>query len=139
MTKEEFNKWKDRMAKFVVDNDFIVMARSSCRMVTVMNPITHKTGTAICHEDDEWDRNYGIVLAWCRCEGKIFPRITVRKKLSEMKNGERFYLRENKIARFIGKDKIARFIGKDKKRYVVRPEDTSMLLSIYDCEFEMVE
>ena len=60
-----------------------------------------KRGIAICHENDAFVPEIGIAYAWARYKNESIPNFTVKKKLSEMKNGDVFIAGDRKYV-FIG-------------------------------------
>ena len=93
MNKVEFANWVDEMyEKFCCDNN--VQATFFDEQITtaiVYHFKKRKIGVARCHPDDTFNREVGIAIAYARCKGFKVPKISTYKKLSEMKNGDRFY------------------------------------------------
>lgn len=101
MNMTDFMTWTHETAEGIDRNKYRVITRD--KYTIVINERNGKVGIARLHPDDERIRDYGIALAYCRCKGTEFPKITTYKKLSEMKNGDVFFWRNCKY-RYIGKN-----------------------------------
>ena len=71
-------------------------------VVQIVNMKKEKRGIAICNEDDTFDASIGIAYAWARYKKEEIPTFLIYKTLNEMKNGDVFYVGEEKRI-FIGK------------------------------------
>ena len=101
MNMNELMDWVRKTADSIDRYKFKVITRD--KYTIVINERNGKVGLARLHPNDEKIRDYGIALAYCRCTGKYFPKLTVYKKLNDMKNGEVFLWRGEKY-RYIGKN-----------------------------------
>jgi hypothetical protein len=88
-------------------------------------------GIAKCHPDDDYDYNIGIAIAYARCKGIKVPKVTICKKLSEMKNGETFKDMFGCTCKYIGENKGTYVV------YVLNYEDYYIIP--YDAKCEMVD
>lgn len=74
MTKNEFEAWVDKTY-----HDFLRSDRHRYqifeRIVVVVDRKTGKTATAKCHNDDKFDANTGIAIAFARLKGWKVPEI----------------------------------------------------------------
>ena len=71
----------------------------------------NKVGIARCHPEDKYNYKIGIAVAYAHCRGYDVPKQTDYKKLSEMKNGDKFKIKisgYNYI--YIGKDEFNRYV-----------------------------
>lgn len=78
-------------------------------VIVCYNKKTNKIGIARLHPDDKFDSKIGVVIAYARTKGYKVPKQTVYKKLSEMKNGDRFKW-SNKKYIFIGENSLDKVI-----------------------------
>lgn len=101
MQMHELLEWVHKTADSINRDKYRVITRDVYTFV--VNEKNGKVGMARLHPNDEKIRDYGIALAYCRCTGKKFPKLTVYKRLSEMKNGEVFLWLGEKY-RYIGKN-----------------------------------
>lgn len=132
MTKNEFKKWAREMCRKAeigdIPNVCDIVMRSN---VTVCIDSNGKIGIAKCHPDDIFNDTIGTAIAYARCKGIEVPKVSVYKKLSEMKNGEMFKGITKSIYRYIGKNKDAYVAYRlDYKKYYTMP---------CDVEYEMVD
>lgn len=132
MTKFEFKKWvKEMYKKAAIEgshNACDIVARSN---VTVCVDSNGRIGIAKCHPDDIFDYGIGTAIAYARCKGIEVPKVTIYKKLSEMKNGENF------VGVF---GDTYRYVAKDKSDFVVwNYEDKNYQAMPFDVEYEMVD
>ena len=132
MTKVEFKKWAREMCRKAetgdVHNVCDIIVRNN---VTVCVDSNGKVGIAKCHPDDIFDYDIGTAIAYARCKGIEIPKVTVYKKLSEMKNGE--------IFKGLWGDTF-RYIGKNKDAYVAYSLQSKMYNTMpFDLTYEMVE
>lgn len=103
MTRKQFDEWVKKMVEEYKSEKFW----SACETRTVKDVVicvdcNHKVGIAKCHPDDEFNPFIGMAIAYARMRGYKVPKITVYKKLSEMKNGEKFYYDKEKYI-YVGK------------------------------------
>lgn len=132
MTKVQFDEWVAKMVEKYKSEKFW----SACETRTVKDVVicvdrNHKVGIAKCHPDDEFNPFIGTAIAYARMRGIEVPKVTIYKKLSEMKNGEIFKGLYGDIYRYIGKNKDAYVSYRlGDKRYCTMPFDT---------EYEMVD
>ena len=101
MNMTDFMRWIRETAESVDRDKYRVITRD--KYTIVINERNGKVGMARLHPDDERIRDYGISLAYCRCKGIEFPKITEYKTLYEMKNGE-IFLWKGEHYRFIGRN-----------------------------------
>lgn len=129
MTRAEFLIWVTKTADSINRDKYRVITRD--KYTIVINERNGKVGMARLCPDDEKIRDYGIALAYCRCTGKEFPKLTVHKRLCEMKNGEVFLWRGEKY----------RYIGKNRNKHVVDLMSKSEYLTWDDSliQMEMVD
>ena len=114
---------KDRCEVSYLSNDDITL---------VYDKKKNKVGIAKRHPKDKIDRELGVAIAYARCKGYDVPKKPVYKKLSEMKNGDRFIYRKETVLHFIGKYPFL------KDMYVMlNNSGTTYVLA--DEEFEMVD
>ena len=127
MERHELLEWAHEVADSINRDKYRVITRDVYTIV--INERNGKVGMARLHPDDEKIRDYGIALAYCRCTGKEFPKITEYKTLYEMKNGEEFIWRTEHY----------RFIGKNGRRFTVYNLDNYEYYtwSICELKFEM--
>lgn len=101
MTIIELMNWVRKTAESIDHNKYRIITRD--KYTIVINEKNGKVGMARLHPDDKRIRDYGIALAYCRCKGIEFPKITEYKTLNEMKNGDVFLWKSCKY-RYIGKN-----------------------------------
>ena len=131
MTKREFAKWAKVRVQRVAES-----ARYGCTVAEngttiCVDTVTGNVGVAKLHPDDKYDFATGVAIAYSRCRGEKVPKITIYKKLSEMKNGDIFYYDKERYV----------YIGKRGNRHVVWKElakDYFDYLSA-EREYEMVD
>ena len=132
MTKKEFKKWTKKMCRKVtaeeIHNNCDIVVRNN---VTVCVDSNGKIGIAKCCSDDIFDYDIGIAIAYARCKGIEVPKIAIRKKLSEMKNGEMFKDMFGHTYRYIGKN------GVYPVSYCL--EDKRYCTMSFNIEYEMVD
>lgn len=108
-----FEKWVGKMNTYFGE-DYL---NGSCdiewffdgKVTVCYDIVNNKVGIAKCHPDDENDFHIGKAIAYARCKGYKVPKQTVYKKLSEMKNGDRFKW-SNKKYIFIGENSLDKVI-----------------------------
>lgn len=129
MNKNELLDWVHKTADSINRDKYRVITRDVYTFV--VNERNGKVGMARLHPDDEKIRDFGIALAYCRCTGREFPKLTVYKKLCEMKNGEVFLWRGEKY----------RYIGRNGSKYVVDLISKSILSAWNNSsiQFEMID
>lgn len=129
MKMNELLDWVHKTADSINRDKYRVITRDVYTFV--VNERNGKVGMARLHPNDEKIRDYGIALAYCRCTGKEFPKLTVYKRLCEMKNGEVFLWRGEKY----------RYIGKNCDKHVVdlMPKSMYVTWSESSVQFEMID
>lgn len=132
MTKIEFKKWVKEMCKKAetehIHNNCDVMVHNN---ITVCVNSNGKVGIAKCHPDDIFDYDIGVAIAYARMRGLEVPKVTICKKLSEMKNGENFVDMCRDTFRYVAKDKDVFVVWSyNHKKYSAMP---------FDVEYEMVD
>lgn len=94
MNRKEFDKWAINMIKKIDYKEIMTYrlppADDCDNIVFCYNKKTNKVGIARCHPKDNFNLVWGKAIATARCLGIEVPKITVEKKLSEMKYGEKF-------------------------------------------------
>lgn len=125
MKVNELLDWVRKTADNINRDKYRVITRDVYTFV--VNERNGKVGMARLHPNDEKIREYGIALAYCRCTGKEFPKLTVYKRLSEMKNSEVFLWRGEKY----------RYIGKNRDKHVVDLISKSEYLTWDDSPVQM--
>lgn len=142
MTKIEFDKWVDEMGKkFYYDNNVYknyIDGRGDDRGVIIMyNFKNQKVGIARCHPNDTFVYKIGVAIAYARCKGYEVPKISTYKKLSEMKNGDKFYI-DGVEHFFVGKS-TALVRNRDYYAIIDIKEDTIFRFEDSGKAYEMVE
>lgn len=126
-----FEKWVETMVNQYADDPSVLIKLFGDTHIGY-NFKTQKISTARCHPEDIFDSDIGIAIAYARCKGYKVPKKPVYKKLSEMKNGDRFIYRKETVLHFIGKYPFL------KDMYVMlNNSGTTYVLA--DEEFEMVD
>lgn len=134
MNKAEFEKWvKDMLEEYHNIDKNILIKRFGDKTYIAYNCKTSKTAISRCHPNDEFRQDIGIAIAYARCKGIEVPKIMVKKKLSEMKYGEKFIDESGKERYFIGKNP-----GKSRQYITLRIVDNHAM-NCYDKTYEMVE
>ena len=135
MNSKEFDKWANDMIKRVDYKKLFTyrLPPENWEVVICYNKRTGKTGIARCHPDDKFNLVWGKAIATARCLGIEVPKITVKKKLSEMKYGEKFIDESGRERYFIGKNP-----GKSGQYITLRIVDNHAM-NCYDKTYEMVE
>jgi hypothetical protein len=137
MNKKEFDKWAEDMSKKVDYKRIFTYQLPSgdkCDNVVICyDKITGKTGVARCHPQDKFNFVWGKAIATARCLGIEVPKITVEKKLSEMKYGEKFIGPYGQKYYFIAKHPV-----KSEQCIVLRIVDNHAI-NFHDNFYEMVE
>lgn len=129
MTK--FEKWVEKMVKQYKKDDDVLVRPFGSRTHVAYNFKTQKTSIARCHPKDTFVHEIGQAIAYARCKGYKIPKQTVYKKLSEMKNGERFIDVVGDTYRYVAKDKDGFVVWSyEHKKYHAMP---------FDVEYEMVD
>ena len=106
MTKTQFDKWVMRMIeRYKNERLFSDCESREVKDVVICVDRNHNVGIAKCHPDDKYNVNVGIAIAYARMRGIRVPKVITYKKLSEMKNGDRFYNKGGSEFTFIGKNK----------------------------------
>ena len=125
-----FEKWVETMVNQYADDPSVLIKLFGDTHIGY-NFKTQKISTARCHPEDIFDSDIGIAIAYARCKGYKVPKKPVYKKLSEMKNGDKFKGYWGDIYRYIGKNKDAYVSYRlDRKEYHTMP---------FDVEYEMVD
>lgn len=89
MTKNEFEAWVDKAYHdFLRSNRHVYQIFE--RIVVVVDRKTGKTATAKCHNDDKFDVNTGIAIAFARIKGWEVPEID-EVVLLKPRDGETFF------------------------------------------------
>lgn len=131
MTKRDFTKWAKVRVQRVAES-----ARYGCTVAEngttiCVDTVTGNVGVAKLHPDDKYDFATGVAIAYSRCRGEKVPKITIYKKLSQMKNGENF------VDVF---GNTFRYVAKDKNFFVAwNYEDKKYWSMPCDAEYEMVD
>ena len=134
MTKIEFMKWvREMIKKYDVEKHNKGCGRMVYNKIVVCIDSNRNIGIAKCHPDDDYDYNIGIAIAYARCKGIAVPKVTIYKKLSEMKNGEYFIDDYGHKYCFFARDKARDY-------FVVFSEKTGKYCPMpFDAEYEMVD
>jgi len=135
MNSTEFNKWVDEMIKRIDYKKLFTyrLSPENWEVVVCYNKRTGKIGIARCHPKDDFNLVWGKAIATARCLGIEVPKITVKKKLSEMKYGEKFIGPYGQKYYFIAKHPV-----KSGQCIVLRIVDNHAL-NFHDDFYEMVE
>lgn len=137
MNKTDFNKWANDMIKRIDGKRIITIMlppRNHCENVVMCyDKRTNKVGIARCHPKDRFNLVWGNAIAIARCLGIEVPKITVEKKLSEMKYGEKFIGPYGQKYYFVAKHPM-----KSGQCIVLRIVDNHAL-NFHDDFYEMVE
>ena len=132
MTRKQFDEWVEKMvARYRHERFFSACETRIVKNVVICIDRNHKVGIAKCHPDDEFNPYIGTAIAYARMRGIKVPKVTICKKLSEMKNGDIFYYDKERYV----------YIGKRGNRHVVWKElakDYFDYLSA-EKEYEMVD
>ena len=140
MNKVEFDKWVDKMLTEYrkTAKRFTIAVNDYTGTTLCGDDKTGKCAMARCHPNDNYNYSYGKAIAYARCRGYEIPKLTTYKKLSEMKYGEKFKVK-NDLYEFI-------FIGENplKKNYYITVERYASGVPTVEerCdnkEYEMVE
>ena len=127
-----FDKWVEKMVNQYADDNNILIRLFGDKTYIGYNFKTHKSFVARCHSEDTFDSDIGVAIAYARCKGYDVPKQKVYKKLSEMKNGDKFHCS-------IYGDTY-KYIGKNDDAFVVWDIDTKKYKSMpFDVEYEMVD
>ena len=132
MTRRQFDEWVEKMVEKYKSEKFW----SACETRTVKDVVicvdrNHNVGIAKCHPDDEFNPFIGTAIAYARMRGFEVPKVTIYKKLSEMKNGERFVDVVGDTFRYVAKDRDVFVVWSyEDKKYWAMP---------FDVEYEMVD
>lgn len=132
MTRKQFEEWVERMLRGYEKD----ICSNNCDTRRIKNVIicvdcNNNVGIAKCHPNDEFNALIGTAIAYARCKGIKVPKVTICKKLSEMKNGETF----NGMF-----GNTYRYIGKNKNAYVAYClNDEGYRTMPFDIEYEMVD
>jgi hypothetical protein len=125
MTRKQFDEWVERMLRGYEKD----RCSNNCDTRRVKNVIicvdcNNNVGIAKCHPSDEFNALIGTAIAYARMRGFEVPKVTICKKLSEMKNGEMFKSLYGNTYRYIGKniDAYVSYRLEDKK-YCTMPHD----------------
>jgi hypothetical protein len=125
MTRKQFDEWVERMLRGYEKD----RCSNNCDTRRVKNVIicvdcNNNVGIAKCHPSDEFNALIGTAIAYARMKGIEVPKVTICKKLSEMKNGEMFKGLYGNTYRYIGKniDAYVSYRLEDKK-YCTMPHD----------------
>lgn len=54
---------------------FILLRKKKSKVCKIIDVQTGKVGTAKCHNDDNYDKNIGIAIAWCRLKNWDIPEM----------------------------------------------------------------
>ena len=131
MDKKEFAKWAQTRTKEVAKSVRYGCTVAKNGTTVCVDTLTGNVGIARLHPDDEYDFATGVAIAYSRCKGEEVPKITIYKKLSEMKNGE--------IFKGLWGDTY-RYIGKNKDAYVAYSLQSNMYnIMPFDLVYEMVD
>lgn len=131
MDKKEFAKWAQTRTKEVAKSVRYGCTVAKNGTTVCVDTLTGNVGIARLHPDDEYDFATGVAIAYSRCKGEEVPKITIYKKLSEMKNGE--------IFKGLWGDTY-RYIGKNKDAYVAYSLQSNMYNTMpFDLVYEMVD
>lgn len=131
MNKKEFAKWAQTRTREVAKSVRYGCTVAENGTTVCVDTLTGNVGVARLHPDDDYDFATGVAIAYARCKGEEVPKITIYKKLSEMKNGENFVAICGKTFRYVAKDKDDFVVWSyDSKEYSAMP---------FDVEYEMVD
>jgi hypothetical protein len=131
MTKREFAKWAQTRTREVAKSGRYGCTVAKNGTTVCVDTSTGKVGIARLHPDDDYVFETGVAIAYARCKGIEVPKINVYKKLSEMKNGERFVSMIGDIYKYIARDNDSFVVWNEKcKIYVAMP---------FDFYYEMVD
>lgn len=138
MKKAEFDKWVEETSeRFCCDNNVDVFLNEGTSVIIVYNHKSQRVGIARCHPDDEFRQDIGVAIAYARCKGIKVPKISTYKKLSEMKNGDTFYL-DGVEHFFVGKSNVS-ICNRDLYAIIDIKEDTIYRFGDSGKVYEMVE
>lgn len=97
---KDFNEWAEAEGKIIkkvlFDTDsndcfrYDISIRIQYRTINIIDTKYNKHGSSKCSENDEFNANIGITIAYYNMMGWELPKKTVYKKLSEMKQGDIF-------------------------------------------------
>ena len=108
MTRKQFEEWVERMLRgYEKERCLNHCDTRRIKDVIICVDCNNNVGIAKCHPDDEFDALIGTAIAYARMRGFEVPKVTIYKKLSEMKNGEKFKGMFGNTYRYIGKNKDA--------------------------------
>lgn len=131
MDKKEFAKWAQTRTKEVAKSVRYGCTVAKNGTTVCVDTLTGNVGIARLHPDDDYVFETGVAIAYARCKGEEIPKITIYKKLSEMKNGERFVN---------GFGHNFKYIARDDECFIVwNYERKKYLVLFLDIECEMVE
>lgn len=85
-----FEEWVKEMIEKYQNDKNVQIRRYGYKTYICYNRKTQKTGIARCHPGDTFDIDIGMAIAYARCKGYEMPEQKIYKKLSEMKNGDKF-------------------------------------------------
>ena len=132
MTKRDFTKWAKVRVQRVAES-----ARYGCTVAEngatiCVDTVTGNVGVAKLHPDDKYDFETGVAIAYARCRGEEVPKVDVYKKLSKMKNGERFFDHGN-VYKYVSRDEeIDAFV-------ICRCATKRYFVTSFDLEYKMVD
>jgi len=127
-----FGEWVRRMVNQYEEDDSILIRLFGSKTYVAYNFKTQKTSIARCHPKDVFVEEIGRAIAYARCKGYEIPKVEVYKKLSEMKNGEKFITSSGDTYRYIARDDY-------KGVFVVYNESRKYGGMAFDLKYKMVE
>ena len=128
---KDFNEWAEAEGKIIKKalsntdfNDcfrYDISIRLQYRTINIIDTKYNKHGSSKCSENDGFNANIGITIAYYDMMGWELPKKTVYKKLSEMEQGDIFKDLAQNYHKFICYDKTEnvfitrRYIDKEQK------------------------
>lgn len=124
MTKREFAKWAQTRTREVAKSVRYGCTVAKNGTTVCVDTLTGKVGIARLHPDDEYVFETGVAIAYARCKGIEIPKVTTYKKLSQMKNGEKFVSWYGSIFKYIAKDNDYFVVWSyEERKYFPVPDD----------------
>ena len=132
MDKKEFAKWAQTRTKEVAKSVRYGCTVAKNGTTVCVDTLTGNVGIARLHPDDDYVFETGVAIAYARCKGEEVPKVDVYKKLSKMKNGERFFDHGN-VYKYVSRDEeIDAFV-------ICRCATKRYFVTSFDLEYKMVD
>jgi hypothetical protein len=100
---------------YVRIGNFVVEVCEEKGTVTILNTNSGKCAVAHCAPTDEFSMWYGIGICWARYNHVKRPKVSVKKKLSELKPHDIFSLYTGHKYEFIGTTSDGKYVCYDSK------------------------